>query len=117
MLVNKLPERMFRKGVLVSLAAGAIFTGIIGTLGASLVWELSHTSQSTPDLELPVWIVYLAIPCGSYLMCFRFLQTAWKFVRTGELPHHDQAHVDGMDEEIALQVGAPVIPTPVGAAR
>src|SRR5204862_2000355 len=64
-LVNKLPERMFRKGVLVSLAAGAIFTGIIGTLGASLVWELSHTSQSTPDLELPVWIVYLAIPCGS----------------------------------------------------
>jgi len=117
-LVNKLPERMFRKGVLVSLAAGAIFTGIIGTLGASLVWELSHTSQSTPDLELPVWIVYLAIPCGSYLMCFRFLQTAWKFVRTGELPHHDQAHVDGMDEEIALQVGAPVIPTTsVGAAR
>ena len=24
-----------------------------------------------------MWIVYLAVPLGSYLMCFRFLQVAW----------------------------------------
>ena len=35
-----------------------------------------------------MWIVYLAIPLGSYLMCFRFLQVAWSFWRTGELPVH-----------------------------
>ena len=45
-----------------------------------------------------MWIVYLAIPCGSYLMCFRFLQVTWSFMRTGELPHHDVAHVEGLDE-------------------
>jgi C4-dicarboxylate transporter, DctQ subunit len=50
------------------------------------------------DLEVPMWIVYLAIPCGSYLMCFRFLQVAWTFIRTGALPHHDIAHVEGIDE-------------------
>ena len=38
---------------------------------------------------MPSWIVYLCIPLGSYLMCFRFLQVAWTFWRTGELPHHD----------------------------
>jgi C4-dicarboxylate transporter DctQ subunit len=32
-------------------------------------------------------------------MCFRFLQVAWSFVRTGELPHHDHGHVDGIAEE------------------
>ena len=29
--------------------------------------------------------------------CFRFLQVAVGFLRTGELPHHDHAHVDGID--------------------
>ena len=47
---------------------------------------------------MPVWIVYLAIPLGSYLMCFRFLQVAWSFWRTGELPRHDHAQVGGMEE-------------------
>ena len=35
-----------------------------------------HTDQVSPDLEIPSWIVYLCIPLGSYLMCFRFLQVA-----------------------------------------
>ena len=35
--------------------------------------------------------------CGSGLMCFRFLQVAWSFRRTGELPHHDAAHVEGVE--------------------
>lgn len=118
-LVNKLPPRYARKAVLLSLAAGALFTAIVGTLGASLVWALSHTSQTSPDLELPMWIVYLAIPCGSYLMCFRFVQTAWRFARTGELPLHDHAHVEGVEEEVALQAAgvAPVTPVTGGAAR
>ena len=40
-----------------------------------------------------------SVPLGSYLMCFRFLQVGWAFARTGELPHHDHAHVDGLEEE------------------
>ena len=43
-----------------------------------------------------------AIPLGSGLMCFRFLQVAWWFYRTGELPHHDAAHVEGVETSTAL---------------
>ena len=57
--------------------------------GASFVGQMWHTGQQSNDLEAPMWIVYLAIPLGSSLMCFRFLQVAWSFYRTGELPHHD----------------------------
>ena len=39
------------------------------------------------------------MPLGSYLMSFRFLQVAWSFARTGELPHHDHGHVEGLDDE------------------
>ena len=29
-----------------------------------------------------MWIVYLCVPLGSYLMCFRFLQVAWALRRS-----------------------------------
>jgi len=50
-------------------------------------------------------MVYSVIPMGSYLMCFRFLQVTANFLRTGELPHHDHGHVDGLDEVVPLEPG------------
>lgn len=100
-VINKLETPKRRIFILFGLGAGALFTGIIGTLGANFVWHMAHTDAISPDLGLPMWVVYLAIPLGSYLMCFRFLQVAVAFARTGELPHHDHGHVDGVDEDPA----------------
>jgi C4-dicarboxylate transporter DctQ subunit len=113
-LVNRLPESWRVKCVLIGIAGGALFTGLIGTLGARFVWENGmhyaifsrigmnvtelYAGPTTPDLEWPTWIIYAAVPLGSYLMCFRFLQVGWSFFRTGELPHHDHAAVDGLDD-------------------
>ena len=97
-LVNKLKPASRKKVILFGLACGALFTFVVGTMGAKFVYGLMDTDQTSPDLELPSWIVYLAIPLGSYLMCFRFLQVAVAFWRTGELPHHDPAHVEGVVE-------------------
>jgi C4-dicarboxylate transporter DctQ subunit len=98
-LLNVLPKGQRYYMILFGLLAGAVFTAIVGSLGAHFVWHMAHTDQTSPDLEMPMWIVYLAVPLGSYLMCFRFLQVAWSFAQTGELPVHDHGHVDGMDEE------------------
>ena len=100
-LINNLNERVRGGFILFGLSGGALFTAIIGTFGAKFVWGLAGTDQTSPDLEWPIWIVYLAIPLGSYLMCFRFLQVAWAFHRTGRLPHHDVAHVEGVAPEDA----------------
>ena len=112
-LVNKLPPPGRKGFIEFGLLAGAFFTGVVGTMGAKFVWEMAHTDQISPDLEAPLWIVYLAIPLGSYLMCFRFLQVAWSFWKTGELPHHDAAHVEGVEDDAAI---APVS-APVGVPR
>jgi C4-dicarboxylate transporter DctQ subunit len=32
-------------------------------------------------------------------MCFRFLQVAWTYARSGELPVHDHAEVKGLEPE------------------
>jgi C4-dicarboxylate transporter, DctQ subunit len=96
-LINQLNDR-WRKGVILfGLAGGALFTAIVGTMGAKFVIALMFTDQVSPDLELPSWLVYACIPLGSYLMCFRFLQVMWAYFWTDELPHHDAARVEGIE--------------------
>jgi C4-dicarboxylate transporter DctQ subunit len=113
-LVNRLPPLWRRQALLIALAGGVLFTGMIAVLGLSFVWqdgmhyalatglgldvEGLAPGATTPDLEWPTWTVYSAVPLGSFLMCFRFLQVTWKFARKGELPKHDHARIAGLDE-------------------
>jgi C4-dicarboxylate transporter DctQ subunit len=99
-LINRLAPPWRNKFIVFGLLAGAVFTGIVGTLGAVFVERMSQTDSTSPDLEWPMWIIYLAVPLGSYLMCFRFLQVMVQFLRTGELPKHDHAYVEGLEDEI-----------------
>jgi TRAP-type C4-dicarboxylate transport system permease small subunit len=93
-LVKRLTPAARKPVIVFALLCGALFTGTIGTLGAVYVHELDP-EQVSPELEWPSWIIYLCIPIGSYLMCFRFLQVLWRFLRTGRIPH--QGH--GLDYE------------------
>ena len=114
-LSNRLPPAARRAVVLFGLAAGAVFTAIVGTLGAGFVWdngmhhavlaalgrdvgELSE-GPTTPDLEWPTWLTYLCVPLGSFLMCLRFLQVAVRYARGGELPHMDDTEVAGLEAQ------------------
>ena len=105
-LVNRMNAPWHKRFVVLGLMAGALFTGIVGTLGATFVYELSHTTSTSEVLEIPMWMVYMAVPLGSYLMCFRFLQVLVAFVKTGELPKHDHSHVEGLDDELKAEKGA-----------
>lgn len=100
-IVNMLQPKIQKKVILFGLFCGAFFTFIVGTMGAKFIIGLYPTDQVSPDLELPRWIIFLCVPLGSYLMCFRFLQVAWNYIRTGELPHHDPGHVEGVVESTA----------------
>lgn len=96
-LVERLTGTAKSALIIAGLLAGALFTAFVGTLGAHLVWHIAGTGQTSAVLELPMWVVYLAVPLGSYLMCYRFLEVAWTFWRTGERPHHDPGKVEGVD--------------------
>ena len=114
-LINKLTGSSRAALIQIGLVCGVLFTGLIGLFGALFVWEngMAYETLSllgrdtgdffegptTPDLEWPTWIVYSAVPLGSFLMCYRFLQVMVSFARTGDLPTHDHGHVEGLDEE------------------
>jgi C4-dicarboxylate transporter DctQ subunit len=108
-LVNQLRPTLRNKVILFALFCGALFTFVVGTMGLKFVMELYATDQVSADLEAPRWIVFSAVPAGSYLMCFRFLQVAWTFWKTGELPHHDETRVEGIELD--------KVPPAQGAAR
>src|SRR5664280_1444613 len=95
-LINRLNDRWRKGTILFGLMGGALFTAAVGTMGGKFVIELMSTDQVSPDLELPSWLVYACIPLGSYLMSFRFLQVSWTYFWTGDLPHHDATHVEGI---------------------
>ncbi len=95
------PQKML---VLFGLFAGALFTGTVAALGANFVWHMSQTDQVSADLEVPMWWVYLCVPLGSSLMSYRFLQVAFSYMTTGELPHHDHGHVEGIEDVGPLAV-------------
>ena len=97
-LVNQLNDRNRRWVILFALFCGMLFTFVVGTMGARFIVLLYDTDQVSPDLELPRWLVFICVPIGSYLMCFRFLQVAVVYWRTGELPRHDPGHVEGVLE-------------------
>ncbi|MDE2378548.1 MAG: TRAP transporter large permease subunit [Bradyrhizobium sp.] len=111
-LVNRLPENSRKQVILFALMCGAFFTGMIGAFGYSFVSEMFRTGQQSNDLEAPMWIIYLAIPLGSSLMCYRFLQVAWSYFWTGHLPHHDETHVEGVQADISPALH----PQPAGEA-
>lgn len=115
-LVRKLKPEHAKYLVIFSLLAGALFTATVGTLGATFVWENGahyaffhalglpmgelYEGPTSPDMEIPTWIAYSCVPLGSYLMCFRFLQVCWGFLKTGQVPHADHGHVEGIGEEL-----------------
>lgn len=92
-LTNMLGSKSRRIVIPFALVCGAIFTGIVGSLGTLFVYHIAHTDQTSADLELPMWFVYMVMPLGSFLMCFRFLQVLFTYLRGGDLPGHGHAHV------------------------
>jgi C4-dicarboxylate transporter, DctQ subunit len=115
-LINRLRPRNRAKFIIFGLLAGAGFTAIVTVLGMDFIWEngmhyavftlfgldtgVLPQGPTTPDLEWPTWAVYSAVPFGSLLMCFRFLQVLVNFIKSGDLPHHDHTHVDGVDNTV-----------------
>ncbi len=70
-LINRMNEGLRAKFIIFGLLAGALFTGIIGSLGAAFVWDNGahyaifralgldtgdlYEGPTTPDLEWPTW--------------------------------------------------------------
>jgi C4-dicarboxylate transporter, DctM subunit len=115
--LNNLTSPSKYRTILFGLYSGALFTAIIAAFGARFVFHTWEYGTRSNDLEMPMWLVFLAIPVGSGLMCFRFLQVASEFSRTGDLPHEDEGHVEGLEKVVPSLTPVPHLPASVGVAQ
>ena len=98
-LVDRLQDPAKRIVTIIAMSGGILFTAILVWIGTDFVYHVRLGGQTSPDLEMPMWIIYLAVPLGSALMCFRFIQALYLFLTTGYIAHHDLSSVEGVDEE------------------
>lgn len=98
-LVEKLEGNARRIVTIIAMSGGIIFTAIVAWIGADFVYHVKLGGQTSPDLEIQMWLIYLAVPLGSSLMCFRFIQALYLYLTTGYIAHHDHGAVDGLEDE------------------
>jgi len=98
-LVERLSPPNRRIITIIAMSGGVLFTAIVTLIGTDFVWHVRHGGQTSPDLEIQMWLIYLAVPLGSALMCFRFIQALYLFATTGFIAHHDHGAVDGLEDE------------------
>ena len=105
MLVLRLSDQNRRIVTLFAMSGGILFTAIIAWIGTDFVYHIWKGGQISADLEMPMWIVYLAVPLGSALMCFRFIQAIYYYATTGYIAHHNLEPVEGIEEDGAAHGG------------
>lgn len=98
-LIERLQEPARKIVTIIAMSGGILFTAMVAWIGADFVAHVYQGGQTSPDLEIKMWIVYLAVPLGSALMCFRFIQALWMFLTTGYIAHHDHSSVEGLKDE------------------
>ncbi|HBD92305.1 MAG TPA: TRAP transporter permease DctQ [Gemmobacter sp.] len=98
-LVERLSPPNRRIITIIAMSGGVLFTAIVTLIGTDFVWHVRHGGQTSPDLEIQMWLIYLAVQLGSALMCFRFVQALYLFATTGFIAHHDHGAVDGLEDE------------------
>ena len=83
---------------IIAMSGGILFTAIVTWIGTKFVWHTYLGGQISADLEIKMWLVYLAVPLGSALMCFRFIQALRLYLTTGYIAHHDIGEIEGIEE-------------------
>jgi len=73
--------------VLINLIS-LIFCGFIVYYGAALISQTRMFGQVSPALQVPMWMVQLAIPLGAGLMALRFAQEIWHLIVGDKIEAH-----------------------------
>ena len=72
---NLLPARA---AALLSIVADLIFLGfavLVVMHGSEIVSRVLLSTQNSPALEIPMWMVYSAVPLGFGIVCLRLVQS------------------------------------------
>lgn len=80
-LTNYLPKTPKKILELVSTVISLVFSIIIVVAGIYMCLKLKEIGNVTPSLRLPMYVPYLAIPIGCFMMSIRYLEQLFKSLK------------------------------------
>lgn len=84
--VNLLPKGLQKVSIIFSGVCSVAFGLVTSYVGYLAVERIARMEQLSPAMELPMWIAYLPICVGSFLMAIRFGQAMIAELRTFDAP-------------------------------
>ncbi|MBO1002995.1 TRAP transporter small permease [Pseudogracilibacillus auburnensis] len=72
--IKLFPQTIQRFINFLALVCWFIFAGFLAFEGSKYVIDMLASGQTSPSLQVPMWIPYLAIPIGGTLMVIRLIQ-------------------------------------------
>jgi C4-dicarboxylate transporter, DctQ subunit len=93
LVVNQLPRVPRRIAALAALGLWILFAFLMFWWGAGFVVSVAATGNRAESIDVPAYVLYIAVPLGGALMTIRLLQEVWKVLRPGWTPalHHHAA--------------------------
>lgn len=84
LLVDRFSLKAKKVTELFVILVWSLFAFVMAFVGTEVVLALKMTGQTTSTLGVPMWVVYLIIPIGGFLMITRLIQQVY-FVITDKL--------------------------------
>ncbi|MGM8213661.1 TRAP transporter small permease [Virgibacillus sp. W0430] len=72
--IKLFPPKVQRFLNLIALLCWFVFAAFLAFEGSKYVSDVLSSGQTSPSLHVPMWIPYLAIPIGGFLMVVRLIQ-------------------------------------------
>lgn len=85
-LSNKIKGKPKAAFELLVLIIWFIFSAILAFFGTEFILDLSQRMQTSPSLDIPMYIIYLAVPVAGVLMCFRLIQQMYFIIKKEKTP-------------------------------
>lgn len=76
-LINMLPKKIQRAAAYVRVVIIIIFNSLIIYYSFQIISHQIRIQQTSPALFIPIWIAYLAVPFGMFLMGVRLIQATF----------------------------------------
>lgn len=78
LLVSRLGPGPRRIATLVALGLWILFAFLMFWWGAGFVRSVAVTGNRAESIDMPAYVLYIAVPLGGALMTIRLLQEAWR---------------------------------------
>lgn len=73
-IVNLFPKKIKKYAGILRVVIMVLFNVLVIKFSYEIIMHQINIEQTSPAMAIPIWVAYLAVPVGSFMMCLRTVQ-------------------------------------------